>query len=81
MLYAGGDCGLHLSIMLLAIGCSLRDVRHVRHICGGALDMHTGIGPADWCARGSDIAGGWKVSLVGRSVNLELSTGADVFVI
>ena len=42
----------------------------------GALDMRTRIRLADWCARGSE-----KASLAGQSVNLELSTGADVFVI
>ena len=43
--------------------------------------MITGIRAADWFARTHDIAGGWEVSLAGGSVNLELSTGVDVFVI
>ena len=60
MLYAGGDYGLHLNMMLLVqvMAC---DVWHVRHRYSGALDMRTRIRPADWCAHGSDIAGGWDL--------------------
>ena len=43
--------------------------------------MRTGIRAADWFARTHDIAGGWKVSLAGGSVDLELLTRADVFVL
>ena len=42
--------------------------------------MRTGIRAADWFARSHDIAGAWKVSLAGGSVNLEFSTRTDVFV-
>ena len=34
----------------------MSDMLHIDD--SGALDMRTGIGLADWCARGSDIAGG-----------------------
>ena len=47
VLYAGGDYALHLNIMLL--------------VQVMALDMRTGIRSADWCARGSDIVGGWHL--------------------
>ena len=57
----------------------LRDVRHVCHRYGDTLDMRTRIRAADWFACMYDIAGGWKDSLAGGSVNLELSTRADVF--
>ena len=51
--------GIMVCTLILCYG--LRDVWHVRHIHSGALDMRTRIRPADWCARGSDIAGGWDL--------------------
>ena len=30
----------------------------IAHIYSGELDMRTRIRPADWCARGFDLAGG-----------------------
>ena len=78
VLYAGGDYALHLNIMLLVqvmayVSCTFA------HRYSGALDMRTRIRPADWCARGSDIASGWDLcrrleSQSSRTVSLTLSS-------
>ena len=61
VLYAGGDYALHLNIMLLVQVMAYVMSGTLAHRYSGALDMHTRIRPADWCARGSDIAGGWDL--------------------
>ena len=61
MLYAGGDYALHLNIMLLVQVMAYVMSGTFAHRYSGALDMRTRIRPADWCARGSDIAGGWDL--------------------
>ena len=61
MLYAGGDYALHLNIMLLVQVMAYVMSGTFAHGYSGALDMRTGIRPADWCARGSDFAGSWDL--------------------
>ena len=61
MLYAGGDYGLHLNIMLLVQVVAYLMSDMFAHIYSGTLDMRTRIWPADWCARGSNLAGGWDL--------------------
>ena len=85
VLYVGGDYALHLNTMLLVQVMAYVMSGTFAH---GALDMHTRIRPADWCARGSDIA--WDLCrrlesqssrTVSLKIYLELLTGADVFII
>ena len=54
----GGDYGLHLNVMLLVQVWAYVMSDMFAHRYSGAVDMRTRIRPADWCARGSDLAGG-----------------------
>ena len=79
VLYAGWDYALHLTIMLLVQVMAYVMSYMFAHIYSGALDMRTRIRPAEWCTRGSDLAGSWDLcrrleSQSSRTVSLTLSS-------
>ena len=49
----------HIMLLVQVMAYVMSDMFAIEIV--GHLDMRTGIRPADWCARGSDIAGGWDL--------------------